>query len=329
MAVKYNFQMIPGEFKRALKELDGAFLQFGRNEAEFLNPSIKDFISSLLCNQSALAVDLMGTAQRFEQVTRLWELSVSEHGEELLKALLSREETVTTILRSLLPESVVRETVVERFDGYHRRDRSIEAKARVLVLVADRFRTGGTLAIMRTAIGMMLERWKSYAPEFQPALQVLTEIEGTQWKEISLDSDLQDEVKYRLLDEYKQNAWSNDFIALSEHAPGWYHWNEQDKVLAQRAFEAYLDNNLREERSSCTGAEDLGGLHENIKSLGSAFRVDVQDALANLDEAIAEALSEEDDRSGDDGEWRHHQSSSDGNSGEEDEVRRMFGSLIE
>lgn len=56
MAVKYNFQMIPGEFKRALKELDGAFLQFGRNEAEFLNPSIKDFISSYATSPHWLSI---------------------------------------------------------------------------------------------------------------------------------------------------------------------------------------------------------------------------------------------------------------------------------
>ncbi len=76
-ASKYNFRTSPGEFKKALKELDGAFLRYDRGRAAFLNPSIKDFVSGLLSAQPEFALDLIETSGRFEQAARLWHLATS------------------------------------------------------------------------------------------------------------------------------------------------------------------------------------------------------------------------------------------------------------
>jgi hypothetical protein len=184
---------------------------------------------------------------------------------------------------------------------------------------------------MHIAIDMMLDKWEQYSPEFREALEVLTEIEKTKWDTISLDSDLQDKLKHRLLSEAWSNAWSEELLALTEHGPRWYHWNDHDKIAAQGALQSYLRNNFLEERSSCSNSDQLISLQESIKELGSAWTVNVQHTLETLEEAISDAVTEEEQSRDDDGgEWRgYHHASSANSSSEEEEVRRMFGSLME
>jgi hypothetical protein len=42
-ARRYNFAMIPGEYRLALKELEGAFVSIASTTVAFINPSVKDF----------------------------------------------------------------------------------------------------------------------------------------------------------------------------------------------------------------------------------------------------------------------------------------------
>lgn len=47
-AARYNHQIRPGDFRRALQELDGAFLSYNRGHASYLNPSVRDFVASVI-----------------------------------------------------------------------------------------------------------------------------------------------------------------------------------------------------------------------------------------------------------------------------------------
>jgi hypothetical protein len=174
----------------------------------------------------------METSQRFEQAARLWHLATSADAKGLQTALLSKEETVSAVLRKLLPEEAIGETVV----GHTRlqRDLSAESKARVLVRIADTYRTPQTLTLLHTAVDNLLNKWKRYAPEFQEAIALLTELEGASWKKISIGARFHEPIKTQLLKEYKESAWSHDFIVLSR----W--WKHQDMVAAQSAFSSYL-----------------------------------------------------------------------------------------
>jgi hypothetical protein len=61
-AEKYNERTVAGEFRKALQELDGAFLSFSNNHASFLNPSIREFVASVIVGDRDTAVDLLASA---------------------------------------------------------------------------------------------------------------------------------------------------------------------------------------------------------------------------------------------------------------------------
>ncbi len=89
-AAKYNERTVAGEFRRALHELDGAFFSYSSNHASFLNPSIREFVASVIAGDRDTAEDLLASAIRFKQVVALWELAQA-HPENALATVLKAE----------------------------------------------------------------------------------------------------------------------------------------------------------------------------------------------------------------------------------------------
>jgi hypothetical protein len=58
---KYQHRSSPEDFRSSLRELDGAFLSYASGNANYLNPSIRDFIASVICNNVEIADDLKWT----------------------------------------------------------------------------------------------------------------------------------------------------------------------------------------------------------------------------------------------------------------------------
>ncbi len=116
---------------------------------------------------------------------------------------------------------------------------------------------------------------------------------------------------------------------LLEHKGISRRWSAKDTKVAKAAFEAYLKTTHSDERSQYTSAEELAALQENLGVIGSTFEVDVEYEIDSLEDAIAEARSREEEEEPDDGEWRGARSGVERHFSEDDEVRRMFGSLIE
>jgi hypothetical protein len=72
-AMKYNFEMKPDAYRDALKELDGSFLRYRDNTAFFLNPSVRDFLQTVVTTSNDRIDDIVSSATRFRQVASLWD----------------------------------------------------------------------------------------------------------------------------------------------------------------------------------------------------------------------------------------------------------------
>jgi hypothetical protein len=326
-ASKYNFRTTPGEFNRALKELDGAFLRYDQGRAAFLNPSIKDFLSSLLSSQPDFTVDLIETSDSFEQAARLWNLASLPAGIALRTALISREDTVSAVFQRLLPERVAQDPARSPFDPGNT---PAESKARVMVELANVYRTDHAVALLQSSIDSLLKKWDNHAPDFEQTVSLLSDLENSKWREINKNLNLISLVKTRLLQELRQSAWAFDFISILEYQRASRRWSSKDTNIAKAGFQYYLKKTHSDERSQCTSSEELTSLQESISTIGSTYKVDVSDEIDALEEAIAEAVSEEQGEESESDEWREaRRTALEKFLSEDEEVRRMFGSLTE
>jgi hypothetical protein len=62
-AAKYQRATAPGDFRFALQEMDGAFLVYNSGVASFLNPSVREFVASVILDDSDTAHDLLASAR--------------------------------------------------------------------------------------------------------------------------------------------------------------------------------------------------------------------------------------------------------------------------
>ncbi|RNJ49018.1 restriction endonuclease [Methylocystis hirsuta] len=87
-ARKYNYPLSPDGYESALKEVEGSFVAITKGMVEFLNPSIKDFITGELIASPERLSDLVQTSLRFEQLVTLWRWSLQS------KSTSSREVSI-------------------------------------------------------------------------------------------------------------------------------------------------------------------------------------------------------------------------------------------
>jgi len=69
-AKKYNRQIASGDFRSALQEMDGAFLVYRSGSADYINPSIREFVASVIAADRDTAEDLLRSAVRFNVTGR-------------------------------------------------------------------------------------------------------------------------------------------------------------------------------------------------------------------------------------------------------------------
>ena len=109
------------DWRGSLQDLEGGFLNFKDGRAEFVNPSVKDFLDTTVIQNIEHFNDLLSAASRFEQVVVLWNLAMSERGEQLQARIKkSPEKLVSAMTQNLLKpheERVGPGVQVRRVDG--------------------------------------------------------------------------------------------------------------------------------------------------------------------------------------------------------------------
>jgi hypothetical protein len=82
-AKKYNFATSLRDFRRAVDELEGSFIKIDNQCADFLNPSIRDFIENQFREGSEFFDDVLAGATRFKQIAMLWKLAAARPSNSL------------------------------------------------------------------------------------------------------------------------------------------------------------------------------------------------------------------------------------------------------
>jgi hypothetical protein len=118
-AAKYHHTIAPGDFRNSLQELDGAFLSYSSGFAMYLNPSIKEFVASVLSSDPETAEDLLMSAVRFKQVVNIWQLSRAHPESELQRLLAERPHLLQqNLLRLLYGPSICSTTILAVFNQF-------------------------------------------------------------------------------------------------------------------------------------------------------------------------------------------------------------------
>jgi hypothetical protein len=290
-AAKYNHATTPGDFHNALHELDGAFLSYGSGYASYLNPSIREFVASVISDERDTGYDLLVSAVRFKQIVNLWQLSEARPESSLAKYLSESPRTLLAPLSRLLYCPSIRwEKSPHDVRGYPI-DIGDEGKIGFLLEMAERDRSEEFFALVRQSADRLIAHWNGHVPEFSAVRRLLQKIAAQKWL-----LERGGHTYYRkLLDgmlEHVQFASAADWLELLVLPDEALDWTGADQSNLNSEFKSYCENGVSDDRYNCSTVDEMNSLIGSLSELGEKARADFSFDIGLLSERIAQREEE-------------------------------------
>lgn len=327
-AAKYHHRIRAGDFHRALQELEGAFLAYSKRHASYLNPSVRDFVASVITNEREIAEDLINSAVRFKQVVNLWELAATRPASALWTVLTTNTDLLCRSLSRLLEGPSMRwEKLADGTRRGYPIDLGHEGRVGFLAEMATVHRSNQLATMASQLADTLLGEWKRRIVDFGPVLRLLATIAKNRW---FLDQGGR-EVYYGLLKgvlDALAFARADDWFELLAFPAKALEWSGAYEDQLKMALREYEQNGARDERHDYTTVDELIGLRESLGKLRDQYGLDLEYEIEMLDEDIAEREQESRNPEEGSGDWQdrtpvRHDLVTD------DEVCQMFRTLRE
>jgi len=291
-ATRYGLSSAPDAFKSALKELEGSFitLKLQPNRAELLNPSVKDFLQSIVAESQDNAADLLASLVYFTQLGTLWTLSGTPMGSTLRSCLEAHIESVVERADELLSKSVA--VVVLREPGGGKGyvwDVVAEARLGIAVEMVAGIDTLSLWHFCQHAYERLSEDWRNGdTADYDKALYVLDCLEDVvRAKRTSnhgraianrIIAGLREQLLWKL-----REGRCDDFYRIYDlpKANGYAEWSTIERRLLKDSFEDYLRHRFAEDRFDHE-RDDWADLASALEAVADAVGCDVSEQLEQL-----------------------------------------------
>jgi hypothetical protein len=323
---RYNRPMGPGDFRSALQELDGAFLSYRSGRAEFINPSIRDFMAEVICRTPAIAFDLAGSAIRFKQITSLWSLATERGGQPLFRALSADAARLRSLYERVLHGESTRWEQAPRGMVGQPVDTGEEDRLAKLVEICDVLRSSTFVQLCEQYAAHLVARWERHSVHISAALRALDAMKDKDWYLSNGGRAVYRLVLDALLTQLAF-AGVHDWLALRRFPDSALEWLENDETKLSEALDHFRREGVREDFDNCSDADDLNELRTSLSELTRQFGLEFSHILSSIDEAIAERNERgpEDEGEGEGSSWSPPADRAEVVT--EDEVREMFRTL--
>jgi hypothetical protein len=326
-ATKYHWSTAPREFREALEEMDGAFLSYHLGHASFHNPSIREFIGSLIANEPEIVRDIIESALRFKQIERLWELSAAHPSSALPEFLHSNAHLILPTLARLLnaPEIIRWE---KQRDGSMRGyviDMCSELRIVFVLTVAEAWHSIPLLDFAAQAADGLVQNWTRSRVDFLPTLRLLAAFKDKGWVQQNGGIRIYRAVLSGLLKnlEFTHGTEWGEILAFSETA---LEWTEADDAQLTVAFTRYQTSGVDNDIWNCSSADEADELKDALEEMQTKFGVDFVQKVRQLE--LHEHEEPSDDFRG--GSWNSSAlSKAEREYVSDDDIRQMFGTLRE
>jgi hypothetical protein len=212
-ARKYNYPLSREGYEYALREVEGSFVSITqqRGKIEFLNPSVKDFVSGEIARHPERLDDLIQTSQRFSQLVTLWRWSQQSNASGISTIISGTSENFTTAVEAALARPYCRIIDLGNGSAEQQLDMYPEERLASLIAMVDSLRSVRLLASIPLTADAVLERWKTTAPDFGETSSMLSRMEDESWSSARLDPSIYTNIRKRMFAELKHATSLIDF----------------------------------------------------------------------------------------------------------------------
>jgi hypothetical protein len=275
-AARYGFTMAPGDFLRALRVLSGAFITILRDAVQFINPSVRDLMNTILHDAPDNCLDILRGAVSMIQVSAIWNLAEMRDGEHIQ----SRIERALPTLIDGFRRAMDAKLFAYRNGFFTAYSPLIETRLALLVEIAGHLDNRALDPLIGPAVERTIQVWRDEKPDVgaairaidllgQYALALQSEFQALRQRLLSAlatqtQIDLEPDEMVRLLTA-RQESW----------AP------EERKAL--RAMAERWPRDMGDRLRACRSAYELQQLGENLRAVRDALTVDLRGPIQAVD----------------------------------------------
>ena len=271
-----------------LQELDGAFLSYKSGHASYLNPSIREFVATVISEERDTVEDLLVSAVRFKQAVNVSLLGDARPESVLAKFIADKTLALKEALRRLLFGPSTRWEKTPRGTYGYSVDMGEESRIEVLMRLAERQKSKEMCGLAAEAAGRLVAHWNGHVPNFHAVLGLLRKASAHEW---FLKDGNGLEMCRRVLAGMLDHLWfANasewlELLTLPSQAPG---WTTEEQSQLDQAFKRYCESGVSEERRECSTEDEMNTLIESLTELGKKTAQNFSYHISLLSESIAE-----------------------------------------
>jgi hypothetical protein len=285
---KYNHKLAPGDFRRALQELDGGFLAYDSGAVTYLNPSIRDFVSTVLRRDSEIITDLVCTATRFKQIASLWSLLTRGDGEAPRAiAVPDAQHFYSGFLRVLDgPEYRVGRNPAGKLE-VHFLDSGYEARATFLIRMAELQKDVQATELASKSVESLVEGWARRTLSYYFTVNILGALATSHWFLANGGRDAYRRILDGMLLDLA-SARASDWVKLSELPRNSVMWTSSDQAKLTAGFDAYASKWVFDEENECNETDKLNEMKFSLETLSRSQPGRFTPIIIKLDKEIKE-----------------------------------------
>jgi hypothetical protein len=266
-AKRYNQQTEPNEFDVNLKILEGGFVAIGTRRVDYLNPSIKGYVGSVIVGDPETYSDIFESAIRFKQIATLWRLR-KEVGSPS-RQLLPQHHSAAFILKLTTladgPDydwttSAEGETIGNRIDYV------TEERLRFFAEFCNGEHSEPGLDQVYDAMERLITKWSPQMVNLWDTPALVREMATLDRFVVGRGASIRQIVLEKLLDAlpHARSYHWRDLIDLPESTRGWRQRNGQKFFEGLRS---YMNGGWRNDFDRCDDLHDKKRLAENLSEL--------------------------------------------------------------
>jgi hypothetical protein len=205
----------------------------------FLNPSVLDFVASVIASDRQTAEDLINSAVRFRQIERLWRLTADRPNSALDVLLKSDENLLDSALSRLLHGPSTRwETMPDGQIIGRQVDLGDENEIGFLIEVTDVHRSKRLLQVASSLTDALVGSWSDQVMSFSAVLRLLETLGNNSWTLAHGGRAMYPKLLGGLLAGHGF-ALAEDWLALLVFPPKALEWSAESESSLRAALSEY------------------------------------------------------------------------------------------
>ncbi|SER90111.1 nSTAND3 domain-containing NTPase [Sphingobium sp. YR768] len=294
----YGLQRRPDDFSAARAELHGAFIRptvYGA--VEFVNPSVQDWLNSVVRTQPDTVLDLVLGAAFFSQIERIWRFANSKFAGETRDILCRHIERLAPHIErlALRQQSGGSTAGTSTYVGP-----SFEKRISVVIEMADDFRAPVLLPLIEAIIARIDKVRETQYCTIADMITAIKCYRRVQWEALDLIQPFFDRCGDELVESAIAECSSDELrniLYLFENNDASEMGAEHPlREALQDAYDNFVENSFSGELGTCQTEGSFTALINDLEYFGRVFDVDVSHQISYINEGLEEYQLAEDQR---------------------------------